>query len=132
MIKKIQKKKQDSSGAKEVLEEVKRHFNVAIESVKDEVKIIAEQYVDIKKDIHEIKETLDSHTATLDSHTEMIGSMAEDIEIIKIDLADTKKDVEIIKSDIEFIKGGIKKKVDYEEFVVLERRLTLLEAKTRR
>ena len=40
--------------------------------------------------------------------------------------------IETIKSDIEFIKGGIKKKVDYEEFVVLERRLTLLEAKTRR
>ena len=97
MIKKIQKKKQESNGAREVLEEVKRHFDVAIESVKDEVKIIAEQYGDIKKDIHEMKETLDSHSAKLDSHTEMIGSMAEDIEIIK--------------SDIEFIKAALKKKL---------------------
>ena len=132
MAKKIQNKKQESNGTREVLEEVKRHFDVAIESVKDEVKIIAEQYGDIKSDIVSMKDDIVSIKETLDSHTEMIGSMAEDIEVIKVDLMDTKKDVEIIKSDIEFIKGGIKKKVDYEEFVVLERRLTLLEAKTRR
>ena len=100
---------------KKILDEynkdVKRHFDVALESVKDDVKIIAEQYGDIRRDIGSIKETLDSHT-------EMIGSM--------------KEDVEIIKSDIEFIKGSLKKKVDYDEFIALERRMTLLESKVRR
>ena len=98
--------------------ESKRHFDVVAEGLNDKISIIAEQYGGIKK--------------TLDSHTEMIGSMAEDIEIIRIDLSDTKKDVEIIKTDIKLIKGDIKKKVDHEEFVVLERRVTFMEAKARR
>ena len=54
----------------------------------------------------------------LDSHTEMIGGIAQDVEIIK--------------ADIEFLKGGMKKKVDYDEFLALERRLSLLESKTKR
>ena len=98
--------------------ESKRHFDVVAEGLNDKISIIAEQYGDIKK--------------TLDSHTEMIGAMKEDTETIRIDLADTKKDVEIIKTDIKLIKGDIKKKVDHEEFVVLERRVTFMEAKVRR
>ncbi|KKU21726.1 MAG: hypothetical protein UX33_C0023G0009 [Candidatus Azambacteria bacterium GW2011_GWC1_46_13] len=39
---------------------------------------------------------------------------------------------DIIKADIEFLKGGLKKKVDYEEFAALERRLALVESKIRR
>ena len=38
----------------------------------------------------------------------------------------------IIKADVEFLKGGLKKKVDYEEFAALERRLALVESKIRR
>ena len=47
------------------------------------------------------------------NHTEMIGSM--------------KIDIEVIKEDITFIKGGLKRKVDADEFSVLERRVALLE-----
>ena len=89
---------------KEAVKEIKRHFDVVIEDVKDEIKIIAEQYTDVKK--------------TLNSHTEMIGSLAEDVAVIK--------------TDVEFIKGALKKKVDYDEFAALERRLSLLESKVRR
>lgn len=53
-----------------------RHLGVIIERVDDNVKLVAEQYGDIKK--------------TLDSHTEMIGKLAVDMEIVK--------------SDAEFIK----------------------------
>jgi len=76
-----------------------RHLGVMIESVGDDVKLIAEQYGDIKK--------------TLNMHTEMIGHLSTDITIIK--------------EDIEFIKGSLKKKVDLDEFVALERRVALLE-----
>ena len=66
---------------KKILDEynkdVKRHFDVALESVKDDVKIIAEQYGDIRKDIGSIKETLDSHTETLAAHTETLASHTE-------------------------------------------------------
>lgn len=119
------KKNSSKIEPKNILREIKRHFNVVTEKIEDKISLVAEQYGDIKKDISGIKQTLDSHT-------DMIVSMKEDIETTKIDMADTKKDVEIIKSDIEFIKGGLKKKVDYEEFLALEKRLVLLESKMRR
>ena len=77
-----------------------------IEHVDNNLGLIAEQYGDIKK-------ILDNHTKILGSHTEMIGSI--------------KMDIEVIKEDITFIKGGLKRKVDVEEFLVLERRVALLE-----
>ncbi|HEY4506229.1 MAG TPA: hypothetical protein VJJ24_02195 [Candidatus Paceibacterota bacterium] len=53
----------------------------------------------------------------LDSHTEMIGSLMEDMAIIK--------------TDIEFIKGDLKKKVDWDHFSALERRVVILERRRR-
>lgn len=90
-----------------------RHLGVMIESVGDDVKLVAEQYGDIKK--------------TLDTHTEMIGHLAVDVEIVKDDISTLKKDMAITKEDIEFIKNNLKKKVDIDEFSALERRVSLLE-----
>lgn len=108
-------KQKSALGIKTILKEynkdIKRHIGVLNENFNGKIKIIAEQYGDIKN-------TLGSHTIILDSHTDMIASMKEDIEIIK--------------TDIEFIKSGLKKKVDYEEFSALEKRLVLLESKMRR
>lgn len=83
-----------------------RHLGVAIENVGHNVKLIAEQYGDIKK-------TLDDHTRVLSSHTEMIGKMMMDMGIMK--------------EDVEFIKTSLKRKVDLDEFAALERRVALLE-----
>ena len=112
------KKQQQKPISDDAVSEIKRHFDVVAEGLNDKISIIAEQYGDIKNDIKSIKKTLDSHTETLDSHTEMIGSIAEDVEVIKL--------------DIEFIKGDLKKKVNYEEFMALERRVSFMEAKARR
>ncbi len=101
-----------------MIKEIKRHFDVVIEDVKGEIKIIAEQYTDVKKTLNSHTELLNSHTELLNSHTEMIGSMAEDIAVIK--------------TDVEFIKSALKKKVDYDEFAALERRMSLVESKIRR
>ncbi|MEK7500772.1 MAG: hypothetical protein AAB642_01450 [Patescibacteria group bacterium] len=91
-----------------------RSLGIIIEHIDDKVSLVTEQYGDIKKTLDNHTKILDNHTKTLDSHTEMIGSM--------------KMDVEVIKTDITFIKGGIiKRKVDAEEFSVLERRVVLLE-----
>lgn len=76
-----------------------RRLGVITERVDGKVSLVVEQYGDIKK--------------TLDNHTEMIGSI--------------KIDIEVIKADITFIKGGLKRKVDTEEFSILERRVALLE-----
>jgi hypothetical protein len=88
-----------------------RNLGVLIEDTNYKVGTIAEQYTDIKK-------TLDEHTKTFNSHTEMIGKVATDVEIVK--------------TDIEFIKGGLRKKVDYDEFITLEKRVAAMESKIRR
>lgn len=112
---------------KEQREEFQRYLGVCVEDFESKVEVVAEQYLDIKK-------TLESHTKILDSHTETISLIKVDVENIKETLdshtetiGSIKVDVEIIKTDIEFIKSGFKKKVDLEEFEVLEKRVIRLE-----
>lgn len=76
-----------------------RHLGVMIESVNDNVKLVAEQHGGIVK--------------KLDIHTEMIGALAIDLSIVK--------------QDVEFIKSSMKRKIDVEEFSMLEHRVALLE-----
>jgi len=71
------------------------------EDFDSKIKVIAEQYQDIKD--------------TLRSHTEMIGIL--------------KENVEIIKADIIFIKDTLNNKVDIEQFEVLENKVRVLEMK---
>ena len=92
-------------------QDVKRHMSALSEEFQGRVQGIAEQYGDIQK-------TLKSHTTLLESHTEMIGRLAVDVEVVK--------------TNVEFLKGGMKKKVDYDEFLALERRLSLVESKIKR
>ena len=88
---------------KDISEDIKRHIDVLGEDFDGKVSLIAEQYNSIKE--------------RLDSHSEMIASIKEDIEIMKV--------------DVEFIKNSLKKKVDVEEFEALEKRVIILEAKSR-
>ena len=88
-----------------ISQEIQR-LGVLMEHIDGKVSLVAEQRGDIQKDIGGIKRTEETHT-------EMIGKVMVDIEIIK--------------EDIEFIKGGLKRKIDTEEFTALERRVALLE-----
>jgi hypothetical protein len=89
--------------------DIKRYTGALSEEFQGHVKVIAEQHLDIKKDIKDIK-------STLGSHTEMIGKLAVDMEIVK--------------TNVETIKGDLKRKVDYDEFLKLERRVSAIEAKS--
>jgi len=83
-------------------DDIKRHMGALSEDFQDKVKVVAELALDIKK-------TVDSHTKILDSHTEMIGN---------------------VMIRLEEIKGELKQKVDYQDFVKLERRVVRLEARS--
>lgn len=85
-------------------EEYQRFLGVMKEDFDSKMQLIGEQYYDVK--------------TTLASHSEMIGTIMEDIQVIK--------------SDVQFLKGALKKKVDYEEFEALVKRVSLLEAKSRK
>ncbi|HUY69860.1 MAG TPA: hypothetical protein VMU70_02510 [Candidatus Tyrphobacter sp.] len=111
-----------------------RRLGVIVERIDDNVKLIAEQYGDVKK-------TLDSHTRILDSHTEMIGGLATDLSDVRSKLDSHTRildshtemigglatDLGIVKEDAEFTKNSLKRKVDVEEFAALEKRVSALE-----
>ncbi|MBI2041566.1 MAG: hypothetical protein HYT20_00920 [Candidatus Nealsonbacteria bacterium] len=82
-------------------QDVKRHMGVLTESFKDEVKIVSEQVA---------------------ANTEQITAIREDVDKVRDDIG-------VIKLDIEIIKNDLKQKVSREEFVILEKRVGLLEAR---
>ena len=85
----------------EYKEETKRHFDGVAEDLKSEIKGVAEQ--------------VSSNTEKLIEHDQRFNKIDETLEIIKI--------------DIEFIKNELKQKVGRDEFAVLEKRVSMLEAK---
>lgn len=93
---------------KEILAEQRTEFQHVVgifkEDLESKISLIAEQYHDIK--------------SSQKTQTEMIGSMMEDVQIIK--------------SDIQFLKRELKRKVDYDEFDALTKRVSLLESKIRK
>ncbi len=88
----------------EKTKETKRHFDVSAEGLSSQIKTVAEQVA--------------SNTEKLEEHDQRFDKIDETLEVIKL--------------DIEFIKSGLKKKVDYEEFAALEKRLSVLESKLNR
>lgn len=99
-------------------DDLKRYLGSLSEDFQHKVSAIGEQFGGINK--------------KLDSHTEMIGLIQEDITVMKMDISELKEDVAIVKSDIEIIKTDLKKKVDYDEFHALSRRVAALEQKSHR
>ena len=70
---------------------------------------------ELKSDIRGVGDLVEKTNHNVQALAEMVGGMMEDITIIK--------------DNVEFLKGGMKKKVDAEEFEILERRVSLLERK---
>ena len=73
---------------------------------------------DIDSKFQLIGEQLASHGEQLASHTEMISSLMEDMSVVK--------------SDLQIIKSDLKRKVDYDEFEMLVKRVVLLESKIKK
>jgi hypothetical protein len=93
---------------KEILTEQRTEFQHVVgifkEDLESKINLIAEQYQDIK--------------SIQKSHTEMIWSLMEDVQIIK--------------ADAQFLKRELKRKVDYDEFDALAKRVALLESKIKK
>lgn len=58
--------------------------------------------------------------------------MGEQFQGIKETLGTLMEDVTIIKTDVQYLKSALKKKVDYDEFESLEKRVLLLESKAKK
>ncbi len=95
---------------REYADETKRHFDVVIEGAKGEIKIVAEQVA--------------ANTEKLEEHDQRFDAIDQRFDKIE----DT---LEVIKGDISLIKNELTQKVSRDEFIVLEKRLSLLETKVR-
>lgn len=99
-----QSKKFDLKLEKEIQKqgkEFQNHISILMEDIDGKIRLIAEQYEDIRK--------------TLDSHTEMIATMKEDIEIIK--------------GSLRIIRNEVNNKAELNKFQILEKRVAVLEEK---
>lgn len=94
-------KRHVDSTMKEQRKEFQRYIGALKEDFDSKLNLIAGQHESIKD--------------RLDQHSEMIGSMQENIEIMK--------------ADIILIKDSLERKVDINDFKVLEKRVLTLEAK---
>ena len=84
----------------------KREFGVVLESIDSKVQHIVE--------------AVDTHTAQL-----------QRLQSVPDSIAAMKDDIEAIKVTTGIMKNDLKQKVDREEFVALENRVALVEAKLR-
>ncbi|MEK7207923.1 MAG: hypothetical protein AAB699_00050 [Patescibacteria group bacterium] len=116
--------------------EIKRHMSALSEDFQGRVKVVAEQFGGLNGKIDRLQDTVDSHAEmfgkiqhTIDAHTEMFGKIQHTIDAHTEMIGILMVDVSTIKANVEFLKGGLKKKVDYDEFLALERRLSLVEAR---
>ena len=107
-MKKAGKKKEDKKLGAYSQGEMKRYLGALNEMHGENLKGIREGFEILNK-------KFDSNEKILNSHTEMIGSLMEDMTIVK-------EDVSVIKSDL-------KKKVDYDEFLSLVKRVQKIESK---
>ena len=93
--------------------------------------VVTDRKIDnITKVLDEHTKILSGHTKKLDSHTEMIGVLMEDVSVLKTDVSTLKSDMVVVKEDLSIIKSDLKKKVDYDDFLSLVRRVQKLEAKS--
>lgn len=110
-------KRFDKAKYNKLPEDKKQYVEVLLEDVNHKFDILIEGHDVHSGEFKKVHQTLDAQTNILASHTEMVGSIM--------------LDVETIKEDLEIIKGGVKRKVDAEEFLALERRVLLLEKQHR-
>ncbi len=96
---------------------------VVLEYSEDQVKVIAEHILSVDKKLGRLKAIEEAVRLT----QENMEIMKMDMDIMKTDMDTMKVDMNTMKIDMGFIKYGFKKKVDIDEFAVLEKRVSTLE-----
>lgn len=66
-----------------------------------------------------------------DAVIEQFGGMNRKLDAHREAIGELKEDSGILKMNMEIVKSGLVKKVDYQEFLALEKRVRLVETKLR-
>ena len=109
----------ENEEVKKILEEykndTKRHFDVVAEDLKNQIKIVSEQVA--------------ANTEKLTEHDLRFNKIEEKLEGHDLRFNKIEDTLGVIKLDIEFIKNELKQKVSRDEFIALEKRVSMLETK---
>jgi predicted nucleic acid-binding Zn-ribbon protein len=98
--------------------EIKRHMTALSEDFRGRVKAIGEQFSGLNK--------------KLDAHDEQFKKIDGQFRVVHHTLGAMKEDMEVMKEDLSIIKADVRKRVTYEEFESLSKRVILLEKKSHR
>jgi chaperonin cofactor prefoldin len=137
-MKKVTKKEKSKSKGNTVYSssEMKHYLGAIAETHNEHLKGIKEGFIVVNKKIDSITETLNEHTEILSEHTEILSGHTEilnehtkklDSHTEMIDVL--MKDMTIVKEDLSVIKSDLKRKVDYDDFLALVRRVQKIESK---
>lgn len=93
-----------------------------VEDFDSKLSVVAEDVLGLHKKVDGISDDLETVKSDLETVKSNVVIMASDLETVK-------SNVDIIKMDIEFIKHDLRKKVSYDDFVALEKRVAIIENK---
>jgi predicted nucleic acid-binding Zn-ribbon protein len=115
----------------EFRDETIRHFDIVTERMEEKIQILAEQVAanTVKLEGHDQRfEKIDQRFEKIDQRFDQIDQRFDQIDqrFEKIE-----GDLTIIKTDLGSIKQDLKRKVSYDEFAALEKRVISLESKTK-
>ena len=122
-------------------DEIKRHFGVVVEGLEDQIKLIAEGHMDTTRRLDSIDNRMDKMDGRFDGIDNRLDKMdgrfdgidnrldvaGEKLDFISEKTVANSQDLGIVKNDLNFIKQDLKRKVDYDEFAALEKRVLALE-----
>lgn len=129
-MKKVAKKSTKKEfSVKELLEihnkDMKRYVGSLSEEFQGRVSAVAEQFNGLNK-------RFDNVDKRLDAHDEQFKKIDGQFHVAHHTLGAMKEDMEVMKEDLAIIKADVRKRVTYEEFESLTKRVHLLEKKAHR
>ncbi len=119
----------DANEAKNLKEEITRHFDVVAEDVKSDVRALAEKVSDNTEKLTVLQSQVGDNTEKLTVLQSQVGTHTEKLASLQDGLQNVQDTLGIMKLDIGFIKNELKQKVSQEEFTLLEKRLSILETR---
>ncbi len=105
--------------------DMKRYVGSLSEDFQGRVSAIGEQFSGLNR-------RLDTHDKQFEKIDKQFEKIDEQFKIVHLTLGSMKEDIEIMKEDIATIKADVKKRVTYDEFTALTKRVILLEKKSHR
>ncbi len=124
--KSITKIKKKNTGAPTAADD-RRYFGAMIEDIDSKFDALMEGYSAADERLDRMEGKLDEHDKHFNHINARLGNVEGKIDTVVEAVGSLSVNMEIVKQEIEIIKGGLRKKIDVEEFSALESRVLRLE-----